>query len=401
MPIYQYTARTEDGQLIREVMVYRDEPGLRQHLRRKSLYVLDVVERRTRRFSLRSRIRLGDLIIMCRQLRTMVNAGMPLLTGLEALAEQSTNPALKDVLKEVARSVGSGRTLANSLADYPHIFPELLILLVRSGEEGGRLPEALREASRQLELQMEIRQKLISALIYPAVTLFATAGTLTAMMLWIVPMFKQIYKDLHATLPAVTLTLVAISDLLVQRGWIVILAIIASVVALRRYNRTPEGRDRIDGMKLKAPVLGALFSKSAAANLTGCLAGLLESGVPLIQALDTSARVCGNTVMGAAARNAAERVTTGSRLSDELELSGQFPLMVVRMVGIAEDAGNMPEVLRQISASYIEDVEYTIRRIMTMIEPIMVLCVGGVVGFVLVALYYPIFNLGNAFVAGA
>ena len=248
---------------------------------------------------------------------------------------------------------------------------------------------------------MEIRQKLISALIYPAVTLFATAGTLTAMMLWIVPMFKQIYKDLHATLPAVTLTLVAISDLLVQRGWIVILAIIASVVALRRYNRTPEGRDRIDGLKLKAPVLGALFSKSAAANLTGCLAGLLESGVPLIQALDTSARVCGNTVMGAAARNAAERVTTGSRLSDELELSGQFPLMVVRMVGIAEDAGNMPEVLRQISASYIEDVEYTIRRIMTMIEPIMVLCVGGVVGFVLVALYYPIFNLGNAFVAGA
>ncbi len=174
-----------------------------------------------------------------------------------------------------------------------------------------------------------------------------------------------------------------------------------SFVALRRYYRAPEGRLQIDRLKLKIPLLGNLFRKSAAANLTGSLAGLIDGGLPIIQALQTASKVCGNELMARAVRTAAENVTIGRRLSDELERSDQFPLMVVRMISIAEDVGTPPEVLRQISASYIEEVEYTIRRVMGLIEPIVVLCVGGIVGFVLVALYYPIFNLGNVFLSGA
>jgi type IV pilus assembly protein PilC len=236
---------------------------------------------------------------------------------------------------------------------------------------------------------------------YPAFTLLTTFGVLTAMMVWIVPVFSGIYKDLHAPLPGPTLFLVWISDILVHQAWIPILTLIAVGIMLYRYNNTPDGRMNVDRWKLKIPLLGNLLRKSGAANITGSLAGLLESGVPLIHALHTCARVCGNRAMATALLTAAANVQLGRRLSDELEATEQFQLMVTRMIGMAEETGSLPEVLRQISANYIEEVDYAIRRLMSILEPIMILCVGGIVGFVLVALYYPIFNLGNVFLKGA
>lgn len=400
MPIYQYTARTEDGALVGDTIAFHGEKALRHHLRQNNLFVVDIAERRRASLKVTRGIGLGDLIIMTRQLRTMIQAGMPLVSGLEALAEQSINPNLTSVVGEIARAVTGGRSLSASMAEYPRVFPELLLTFIEAGEQSGRLPEALLEASSQLELQMEMRQKLISALVYPVFTLLATFGTVAAMLIWIVPIFAGIYKDLHATLPAPTRFLVALSDVLVHSTWIVLLVLIAGAVALRRYYLTREGRLRIDGLKLKIPILGILFRKTASANMTGNLAGLMESGVPLIQALQTASRVCGNEVMAQAVMTVAQNVITGKRLSDELELSEQFPLMVVRMIAIAEEVGTMPEVLRHVAASYREEVEYSVRRAMGLIEPIMVLVVGAVVGFVLVALYSPIFNLGNAFLAG-
>ncbi len=400
MPVYQYTARDDEGRLVTETISYRDETGLRHHLRKSNLFVLQVAEHRRVRFGLQRRVRLGDLIIMTRQLRTMIQAGMPLVSGLEALAEQAVNPYLASLLGQVARAVGSGRSLGDALSDYPQAFPELLVTLVRSGETGGRLPEALREASRQLEMQMEVRQKVISALMYPAFTLLATIGTLITMMLFIVPVFKDIYTELNAPLPAPTQFLIYVSDLMSHFAWIGAMILVALLVALRRYYKTPEGRLLMDGLKLKVPLFGTLFRKSASANLTGSLAGLLDSGLPLIEALHTSSQVCSNEVMASAIRSTAFHITQGRRLSDELERTDQFPLMVVRMIAIAEDIGTLPEVLREISASYIEEVEYSIRRMLVLIEPCMVLFVAGVVGCVLVALYYPIFNLGNAFAGG-
>jgi type IV pilus assembly protein PilC len=402
LPIFTYTARNEEGSLVTDTIAFHDELALRHHLRKNSLFVLEIAERRrSRGLRLRRGVSLGDLIIMNRQLRTMVLAGMPLVTGLEALADQAGNPVLAEVLGQIARGVGTGRSLSESLTDYPRIFPDLLITLVKAGEESGRLPEALNEASRQLELQMEVRQKLISALVYPVFTLIITLLVVSAMMFWIVPIFAQIYKDLHATLPSITQLLISISELLTHTWWMGLLFLIVVIVLLKRYYQTQEGRYRLDGIKLKLPIFGHLVRKSASASLTGSLAGLLESGVPLLQALNTSSHACGNEVLATAVRAAARNVTQGRRLSDELERSEQFPSMVVRMIAMAESVGTLPEVLRQIATSYIEEVEYTVRRMMTIIEPIMILCVAGIVGFVIVALYYPIFNLGNAFSAGA
>lgn len=402
MPTFEYTARTAGGQLVTEAINYSDELSLRQYLRSNDLYVLEIREKRTRTGAKgRGRVGLGDIILFTRHLRTMIMAGMPLISALEALAEQTGSARLAEVLTNVTKSVAGGKSLAASMAQYPTVFPELLITMTQAGEEGGRLPDTLREASRQLELQMEIRQKLISAMMYPAFTLTATVLTVTAMMLFIVPVFAKIYHDLKAPLPAITQLLIRISDALIHQGWIFLLILIAGIAFLRRYYKTPEGRLKIDAFKLRIPVVGNLVRKSASANLTSSLAGLLDSGVPLIQALQTASRVCGNEVMAEAARSAAHNLALGRKLSSELDKSGQFPPMVVRMIAMAEEVGAMPEVLRQVAAGYIEEVEYAIRRVMTIIEPIMVLCVGGIVGFVLVAMYYPIFNMGNVFLSGA
>lgn len=402
MPIFQYSARDNAGQLVRETLAFNSEISLREYLRKNNLFVVEIAERRRSAFQgMRRRVGLADLILMTRQIRTMLNAGMPLVSGLEALSEQAPNPRLSEVLTQVGRSVGHGVGLATALAQYPNIFPPMLVALVRAGEEGGRLPETLKEAARQLELQMEMRQRMISAMVYPLFTLAATAGTVIFMMVWVVPVFAAIYKDLGAQLPAITQSVVTISDLLIQQGWMFVLLLVALFFGLQRYYKTTEGHLRMDGWKLKAPLFGDLFLKSASANLTGSLAGLVESGVPLIQALETCAGVCGNARIGEACRAAAASVVTGRRLSDSLEESGHFPIMVTRMIAISEEVGTLPMVLREISDSYISEVEYTIRRLLGLMEPVMILCVAAIVGYVLMALYYPIFLIGDTFSKGA
>ena len=395
MPVFSYRARDPQGQLVNESISFDSEPSLREHLRSRSLYVIDVREDRSSRT--RRRVRLGDLIIAIRQLRTMLNAGLPLVQGLDSLAEQSTDATLREVLRQAARSVRHGSTIGDSLAEHDWVFPPLVVALVRSGELGGRLPEALSEAARQLEAELEVRQKILNALAYPLFTLGATILTVLFMLIFVVPVFEKIYKDLKAPLPAVTQLLVDIANVLIHYGWLVTIACGAGVYWLLRYLRTPQGRRRLDRLKLRLPMFGPLFLKSASANFTGCLAGLLESGLPLSRALQAAADVCGNTVIGDLARDAADRVVTGRTLSMALDETGTLPPLVVKMVAVGEQVGTLPHVLREINAGYVVDVDYTMKRLLGLIEPIMVLLVALIVGFVLMALYYPIFNLGNVF----
>lgn len=398
MPLYQYTARDEAGQLIQETIAFRDATALRHHLRDNNLFVLRLEEkRRSRGIGFRRKVRLIDLVVMTRQLRTMIQAGMPMVSGLEALAAQSVNPYLTEILTGIARSVSSGRSLAVCMADHPTVFPELMVTLVKSGEDGGRLPESLKEASRQLELQMEIRQKVVSAMVYPVFTLVATVGVVAVMLIWIVPVFAGIYEELKSPLPPPTRLLMAMSEEIRSRWWLTLLILIALGESFRRFQKTPEGQRRIDEFKLRLPLLSDLFRKSAVAGLMGSLAGLLESGVPLIQALRSAAGVCGNRVLADGVHQVADGISTGRRFSDELERTGHYPIMVVGMVAMSEDIGTLPEVLRQVAEAYVEEVEYAIRRIVALVEPIMVMVAGGIVGFVLVALYYPIFQLPNTF----
>jgi len=398
MPLYNYRARDAQGQLIDDTLSYETELGLREFLRGRNLFVIDIRESRKGRNT--RAVRASDLIVTVRQLRTMLNAGMPLVQGMDALAQQTMDPNLQEVLKQISRSVRHGASLGDAFGDHPGVFPPLLIALIRSGEMGGRLPDTLQEAARQLEQQLEVRQKLLNALAYPVFTLVATLVTVLFMLIFVVPVFKQIYKDLKAPLPAVTQLLVDIANLLLSYGWLMAIGCLALGIWCARYSRTPAGRRRFDRWKLRIPLLGVLFLKSASANLTGSLAGLLESGLPLSKALIAAGDVCGNTAVGDVVKEAAARVMTGRTLSDALSETDTLPLLVVKMIAVGEQVGTLPHVLREVNSSFVMDVDYTMKRLLGLIEPIMVLFVAMIVGFVLVALYYPIFNLGNAFLGG-
>jgi type IV pilus assembly protein PilC len=392
MPRYRYSARDSNGRLVEDILVVDSTSELRSRLRRDGLFLVSHrVERRSA--VRRGRVGIPEVLMLVRQLRTMVQAGMPLVSGLETLSEQLPNPVLRSAMAEISRGVSSGRTLADSMSDHRGVFPEILLTLVRSGEEGGRLPESLREAGRQIELSMAIRQKVVNASIYPLFTLGATFAVLTAMLIWIVPVFAGIYKDLGTDLPGPTQILVNMSNFLRQFLIPFALLVAGAVWGFRRYSATPDGRLRIDGIKLRIPLLSELITKAAVAGLAGSLSGLLESGVPLIQALRSAAAVCGNRVLADAVSGASTGIAEGRRFSEELGESGYFPRMVVGMISISEEVGTLPEVLRQISESYQEEVEQTLRRIVALMEPTMILFAGGVVGFVLVALYFPIFML--------
>jgi type IV pilus assembly protein PilC len=397
MPVFTYQARDPRGQLITETLTSDDELSLREQLRRSDLYVVDVkvVRTRKRRSVFGSGVSLMELAMMARQLRTVINAGVPLVSGLHALADQAPSPLLSEVLTEVARIVSQGVPVAEAMERFPKIFPPLLVSLVRTGEEGGRLPETLLEATRQFDQQIEIRQRMLNALVYPAFTLVVTVVGVLFMLLFVVPVFDKIYTDMNAELPWMTRSLVDLSQLLVRFGWLLALVVAAGGVLLSRYFKTPEGKVRLDGWKLRLPLFGDLFLKAGSASLVGVLAGLTESGVPVVQALYTASGVCGNEVLAVAARTAASNVEQGRRLSSELQATERFPIMVVRMVAIAEEVGTLPMVLRELAASYNTEVEYAVRRILGLIEPAMVLMIGLVVGYVLIALYFPIFQMST------
>jgi type IV pilus assembly protein PilC len=397
MPVFTYQARDPRGQLITETLTSDDELSLREQLRRSDLFVVDVkvVRIRKRRSLFGSGVSLMELAMIARQLRTVINAGVPLVSGLHALADQAPSPLLSEVLTEVARIVSQGVPVAEAMERYPKVFPPLLISLIRTGEEGGRLPETLLEATRQFDQQIEIRQRMLNALVYPAFTLVVTVVGVLFMLLFVVPVFDKIYTDMNAELPWMTRSLVDLSQLLVRFGWLLAIAVVAAGVLLGRYFKTAEGKVRLDGWKLRLPLFGDLFLKAGSASLVGVLAGLTESGVPVVQALYTASGVCGNEVLAVAARTAASNVEQGRRLSSELQATERFPIMVVRMVAIAEEVGTLPMVLRELAASYNSEVEYAVRRILGLIEPAMVLMIGLVVGYVLIALYFPIFQMST------
>ena len=396
MPRYRYSARDSTGRLVEDVVVVDNYPSLRSELRKDGLYLVSYIEERRGGVG-RGKVKTAEILVLARQLRTMVQAGMPLVSGLETLSEQLPGAVLRAVMADVARSVAGGKTLADALEQHRNVFPEILLTLVRSGEEGGRLPECLQEASKQIELSMQIRQKVVNASIYPIFTLVATFGVLAAMLIWIVPVFAGIYSELDSDLPGPTKVLIVASGFL-RKYFLPCAAAFAIGIALfRRWAATSPGRHRVDGWKLRVPLLSDLITKAAVAGLCGSLAGLLESGVPLIQALRSAAGVCGNRVLSDAVAGTASGISQGRRFSDELAQTGRFPRMVVGMVAISEDVGTLPEVLRQIADAYQEEVELSLRRLVSLMEPAMILIAGGVVGFVLVALYFPIFMLPNAF----
>lgn len=339
------------------------------------------------------RVKQSDLAVFSRQLADLVRAGLPLLRSIHALSEHTENPVLVEVLKKVAEDLSRGTSLADALAAHPRVFPTIYISMVRAGEASGQLPEILARLADLQETERARRSQIMSALTYPL--MLVCVGTLAVSLLvtFLVPRFKQIFEDLGRTLPAPTQFLLDLSEFLGQWWWALLLAIVGLVFAYRVWSRTPRGRLAVDAAKLKIPRVGRLIERMVVARFARTFGTLLHGGVDVLQAFTVVRDVVGNEVIARALDEARDKVREGDTIHGPLRETGHFPPVVVHMVALGEETGNMEGVLNSIADSFELEVENRVRSLMSLLEPLIIIALGAVVFFIVAAMLLPIFQL--------
>ncbi len=342
-----------------------------------------------------SRVKPKLLCSWTRQLATLVNAGLPLMRGLRVLVRQERNPALKRAVGNMAESIESGSTFAEALAQHPRIFNKLFVNMVRAGEVGGVLDTVLLRLAEFMEKAQKIKSKVVSAMVYPIVVMVMAIAILTLLMIFIIPKFQEIFKELleGKAMPGLTLFVMGVSKALTERLPTIIVSIVVIVVAIRLLARTRLGRYGLDQFKLRAPVFGQLVRKPAIARFTRTLGTLLTSGVPVLQALNIVRETIGNEVISRAVNIIHDSVKEGENMAPPIEASGVFPPMVVSMVEVGEETGDLPEMLMKIADSYDDEVDNAVAALTSIIEPLLIVFLAVVVGSIVIALFLPLVSI--------
>jgi len=339
------------------------------------------------------RVKLKDLAIFARQFATMINSGLSMLRALSILEEQTDNAQLASVIAEVRLAVEQGQSLSSAMSQHMDVFPPLMVNMTRAGEVGGFLDSVLLQIADSFEAEVKLRGKIKAAMTYPVAVLVMAVGMTIGMLIFVVPTFETLFSQLGGELPAPTLILVLMSKLLKFAIVPLIIAFALGLVWWRKVKDTPRVRGIVDPMKLKLPVFGGLFQKIALARFTGNLGTMVRSGVPMLQALDIVADTSGNVVIASAVRDVQSSVRRGESLAAPLAEHPVFPSMVVQMLAVGEDTGALDTMLAKISEFYRSEVEATTDSLTSLIEPIMIAILGGIVGSMIVALYLPIFKV--------
>jgi len=342
---------------------------------------------------LSDRVKLKDVAVFSRQFATMINSGLSLLRSLYILAEQTESKPLAEIVNQVRMDVEKGASLSQALAKHPKAFNRLYVSMVRAGEVGGALDSVLLRLAETIEKQVVLRRKVKSAMTYPVVVAVLVLVIVTAMLLFVIPMFQNIYKQLGGTLPAPTQFLITISNVC-RKFWYLIFGLeIAAVVFFRRWINSEEGRKNWDAIKLRVPIFGKLVRKTALARFSRTLSALVRSGVPILESLDIVADTAGNHVVAEAVRDTQGAVKRGEPLSKKLEDHEVFPPMVVQMMAVGEETGALDEMLDKIADFYDQEVEATVDALTSLIEPLLIVVMGVCVGGMIISLYLPMFNI--------
>jgi type IV pilus assembly protein PilC len=339
------------------------------------------------------RVKLKDVAVFSRQFATMINSGLSLLRSLYILADQTENKALAAIINQVRLDVEKGSSLSAALAKHPKAFNRLYISMVRAGEIGGVLDSVLLRLADTIEKQVELRRKVKSAMTYPVVVAILVLLIVTAMLLFVIPMFEDLYRELGGKLPAPTQILINISKLARKLWFLIIGGEIALVFGFRKWINSEEGRKRWDALKLRMPIFGGLVRKTALARFGRTLSALVRSGVPILESLDIVAETSGNYVVASAVRDTQQAVKRGDPLSRKLEDHPVFPPMVVQMMAVGEETGALDEMLDKIADFYDQEVEATVDALTSLIEPLLIVVMGICVGGMVIALYMPMFNI--------
>jgi len=402
MPLYAYRGLDVDGRSVGGVVDADSPRGARQKLRRSGVFPTDLKEERAatplavRAFAQRpERVPAAELAAITRQFSTLVAAGLPLVEALGALAEQAERPSLARTLAQVRQEVTEGSSLADSLAQHPRLFGSLYVNMVRAGEASGALHVVLDRLADYTENQARLLGKVRSALTYPAIMLLLSATILFFLLSYVVPKVTRIFQETHQQLPLPTRILLGVSDFVAQWWWLLLMLLAAVTVGVMRWARTPSGRERVDRLTLDVPYLGRLAQKLAVARFARTLSTLLASGIGLLPSLDIVKSIVDNTVLTRAIEHARDAIREGQSIAPPLRESGLFPPLVVHMVAVGERSGQLEAMLSKAADTYDDEVENAVVALTTILEPIIIVFMGGVVLFIVLAILLPIFELNR------
>lgn len=400
MRTYEYSVRDRQGKLVKGRIEANNTAVVANRLKVMGLAPLSIDEVKTT--GLRREIKipgfgpkvtLKDLAVMARQMATMISAGLSLLRALAILAEQTENPELAKILGHVRNDVEAGSALSDAMARNPETFPPLMINMIRAGEVGGFLESALLSVASNYEAEVKLRGQIKSAMTYPVIVLIMAILAVIGMLLFIVPIFENMFKDLGGQLPAPTQMLVYMSKVMKWLAPVLAVAAVAFASWWRKHRDDEAVRSRVDPFKLRVPVFGPLFKKVAISRFTRNFGTMLGAGVPILQALGIVGETSGNWVIERAVRDVQESVRSGQSLASPLTQHSVFPPMVVQMISTGEDSGSLELMLTKISQFYDQEVEATTEQLTSLIEPLMIGLIGTIIGGMVIALYMPMFSI--------
>ncbi|MDQ6888621.1 MAG: type II secretion system F family protein [Gemmatimonadota bacterium] len=394
MPTYAYTARTLSGELKSDRMDAATRDEVVAQLRRQKLIVVKVNEEQRKKRG--KRIKTRDIVIFTRQFSTMINAGLPLVQSLDILSKQSESKALQEVTKQVVYDVESGNTVADALRKHPKAFTELYVNMVAAGEAGGILDTILMRLATFLEKNDALMGKVRSAMVYPSVILAVAMIAIVALLIFVIPVFETMFASVSLALPLPTRIVIGISKFIKSYWWLIGIVVYGAIFGLKRYYATSNGRLNIDRFMLRLPVLGDMLRKSAVSRFTRTLGTLISSGVSILDGLEITAKTSGNRVIHDAIMESRASIAGGDTISAPLQKSAVFPPMVISMIAVGEQTGGLDEMLSKIADFYDTEVDAAVSSLLSLMEPMMMVFLGGVVGGMVVAMYLPIFDMINA-----
>jgi type IV pilus assembly protein PilC len=395
MATFTYTARAFNGDLRTATIDASSRDDVIAQLRKQRLSVVKIDQDAAKKVG-RGSIKTRDVVIFTRQFSTMINSGLPLVQALTILAEQTDNKALAEVTRKVVFDVESGNTVADALSKHPRAFTNLYVNMVAAGEAGGILDTILLRLATFLEKNDALVRKVKGAMIYPAVIMSVAAIAVVVLLIFVIPVFAGMFASAGQALPLPTRIVIGASGFLRQYWWIMGAAIIIGGYMFKKYYATPSGKLVIDRLMLRMPVLGDVLRKSAVSRFTRTLGTLISSGVSILEGLEITAKTAGNRVIQDAIMQSRSSIAGGDTIAQPLQKSKVFPPMVISMIAVGEQTGGLDEMLSKIADFYDEEVDAAVSNLLSLLEPIMIVFLGVVVGGMVVAMYLPIFDMVNA-----
>jgi type IV pilus assembly protein PilC len=399
MPVYLWQGQDRRGANQKGEIDAIDEAAVTLHLRRMQIKPAKIKKKPKDLFEnvsfLQPKVHTADVVVFARQFSTMINAGLPLIQCLDILQAQQENKTFKKMLRQIKETVEGGSTLADALAKYPNVFDELFVNMVAAGETGGILDTILDRLSEYMEKAMKLKKKVKSAMTYPIIVLCIAVLVIGVIMVFVIPVFEKMFADFGGALPGPTQIVVNASRFVRDNILYMIGAVVVFLFAFKRYYKTEKGRALVDDYLLKLPVFGLLLRKVAVAKLTRTLGTMVSSGVPILDALDITAKTAGNKTVESAIYKVRSAISEGRTMADPLAESGVFPSMVCQMVAVGESTGALDAMLSKIADYYDDEVDAAVDSLTSMIEPFMMVFLGVTIGGLVVSMYLPIFKMAG------